>query len=285
MKAEFKRRRDAKKIAGRTIGRLFRFIVLAAVAFLALMWIYPRIHLIGFRKIDVKEVAAYYDLLSKNAKPAQGLVLDLGVKDSDRLITALVRLKSIMGLDAYAISLGRHDKDKPPAYITDYGYGQMKILISDKVKNRREELNLLVHELGHIYVKRLDISIFGKLDQEKLVDCSGMFLGLGILTLNGLTDEFNLVLGGGYEEQKKVYGYLKPEQYGYMLARYCADHGINYDAVRPSLNSTGKKYFYMGRDYITKTGYIPAEPIGPPYGISWSAGSGSPERVSLAKGE
>jgi len=238
------------------------------------------LHLFGSRNLDLGVAPEYYDLLSKHAEPSKALVLDLG-KESGKLVMALDRLKDIMGLEEYAISIEKHDKDKPPAYITDYGYGRMKIFVSDKIKKRREKLNLLVHELGHVYVNRLDKSIFGDLDQEKLVDCAGVFLGLGVLTLNGLTDDFMLVLGGGYEAKKKSFGYLKPEQYGYLLARYCADRGIKCDVVRKYLDPAGKKYFHTACAYIRKKGYAAKNYSGSSWGLVWKDGSSDPERVLL----
>ena len=106
--------------------------------------------------------------------------------------------------------------------------------------------------MGHIYVWNLDQSVFGKCDQEKLNDCAGVFLGLGVLMLNGLTDEAVRSLLDGYETKKKFYGDLKPEQIGYLFARYCSAHGIPEDTVRPSLTATGRKYFDIGRAHLHK---------------------------------
>ncbi|MBP7055532.1 MAG: hypothetical protein KBB52_01595 [Candidatus Omnitrophica bacterium] len=281
MKAKFKRWRDRRKFLARAFKRIIYSIIFIGVVYISAVWVLPRIHLAGSRNIDPGVVSAYYDLLSKHAESSKAIVLDLG-KGTDSLGVALDRLKEVMGLGAYAISLESHNNDKPPAYITDYGYGRMKIFVSDKIKKRREKLNLLVHELGHVYVKRLDRSVFGDLDQEKLVDCAGVFLGLGVLTLNGLTDDFVLLLGGGYEEKKKSFGYLNPEQYGYLLARYCADRGIRYDIVRPYLNQTGKKYFDMGCGYIRNTRYRGNNYAGSVWGLIWKDDSSEPERLSLA---
>ncbi|MCI0482204.1 MAG: hypothetical protein L0213_11535, partial [Candidatus Dadabacteria bacterium] len=146
------------------------------------------------------------------------------------------------------------DAEKPPAYIQQLASGHAGILISKKVTERREELNLLVHELGHIYVWSLDKSVFGKCDEEKLNDCSGVYLGLGILMLNGLTDEGVRSLTEGYEERKKFYGYIKPDQIGYLLARYCRDHAIPEETVLPHLSPTGKKYFDKGRAFLKNRG-------------------------------
>ena len=229
MKAKAKKIRNIK----RSIKKIFRLFLTAAVVYAAVVLLLPRMPQVrqyfqrfGVCRIDTSEADKYYDLLSRHAPKGKGLILDLGLKDKDGLQTAVDRIKEAMGLSGYRIWLAHHDAEKPPAYIKQLGGGDIGILLSKKVTDRREELNLLVHELGHIYVWKLDPSIFGKCDQEKLVDCSGVFLGLGPVVLNGLTDETRLSLEG-YETRKKSFGYLKPEQFWYLLARYCAEEGIS----------------------------------------------------------
>jgi len=255
MKAKVKRARRTM----RQFKRIIYTILLIGALFFTTPWLHENYQpiekyfkLFGRLKIDTAEIDAYYDLLSKNATPAKDLMLDLGVKESDGLQLVIDRLKGAMGLGEYKIWLAHHDAEKPPAYIKQLGYGDMSIMISKNIKERKEEINLLVHELGHIYVWKLAPSVFGKCDQEKLVDCSGVFLGLGVMMLNGMTDDFTLLPGQGYETRKKLFGYLTPEQLGYLLARYCAEHGIAEDAVRPFLGRAGQKYFDTGCEYLKK---------------------------------
>jgi hypothetical protein len=284
MKSNFKKMRRIR----RTIWRTIKALAIGALVFSLSVFIYynqPKISAyidrISRSTIDVKEIDSYYDLLARHANPSTGLILELGVKDTDDLNIAIDRLKGLMGLRDYTIYLGHHSEEKPPAYIQDLGYGNKSILISDRIKARREEFNLLVHELGHIYVERLDASIFDKCNQEKLVDCSGIYLGLGILTLNGLTDDLTFMLGGGYESEKKMFGYLTPEQFGYLVARYSAEHGIPKENVTPFLGDAGKKYFAIGLGYLNK--YRPdIRPYGAVKGIYWCPKCGASTEVFLS---
>lgn len=257
MKAKVKKWRSIKRV----FGRVVRLILLVGAIFGIMVWLrphYPKIEKylkrFGIGRIDTAQADRYYDLLSEHARQGGELVLDLGVKDNDDLQNAVSRLKGVMGLRDYKIFLARHDADKPPGYINQIDSREMEIRISKEVRERREEMSVLVHELSHIYVWNLEESVFGGCDQEKLVDCAGIFLGLGIVILNGLTDETVPVLFVGEETRKKFYGYLKPEQFGYLFARYCAEHGVAEKDVWPFLNTAGRKYFSEGRDFLKKRG-------------------------------
>lgn len=286
MKTQFKKIRTIRK----KIKKVLRFLLVLIIAFFIFKEIYPycprvKKYFERFIYVDVNatEVNTYYDLLSKHAQPAKELILNLGLSDKDNLQVAIDRLKGAMGSGDCVIRLAHHDAQKPPAYIKQLSYNQMDILISTKVTERREELNLLVHELGHIYVWRLDPLVFGKCDQEKLVDCSGVFLGLGIVTLNGLTDEYILLGDEGYKTQKKLFGYLEPEQLGYLLACYCAEHNIPENSIKPFLNSTGRKYFNIGCSYLKRSGRIIRTSARIDTGIYWCPKCGLSTRIPLSE--
>jgi hypothetical protein len=199
--------------------------------------------------IDTAQIDSYYDLLSRHEKAGKNLILDLGVKDTDDLRIALGKLKDIMGMRDTPIDLSYSDWDGRPASIQSWG-DDLTIYVSPQVGKRREQINLLTHELCHIYVWQLKKSIFGALDQEKLVDCASVFLGLGVLALNGMTYEIG---PPGYETRIKTFGYLKPEQFGYLLARYCQENGISAKMVKQYLTTAGQRGYYDdGRAYLRK---------------------------------
>lgn len=247
-----KKAKQTRKIQ-KTVKKTLRlFIVVGVLLPLAIAWVimnYATFQIFMDRfvlaSVDTSEIDSYYDLLSEHKQAGKSLVRDLGVEDSVDLKVVLDKLKTAMGMRRDKIELAYHDEEKPPAYIRREG-NDLTIYVSTRVKKRREQTNLLVHELGHIYVWRLDGSVFGILDQEKLVDISGVFLGLGALTLNGLTDDFKMLPDGGYRAEQKTFGYLKPEQFGYLLARYCAENGIAEANVLGSLNDAGRKYYKIG---------------------------------------
>lgn len=264
----------------RAAKKSLRLLLLALVigAFAKLLWPHiPEIReylgLFGSSSADTSEIDGYYEALSKHGPPGKGLVLDLGMKAGDDLQAAIDRMKLAMGLPGNRIWLAHHDAENPPAYIKQLGYGDMGILISRSIKDRHEELSLLVHELGHIYVWRLDPSVFGRFDQEKLVDCAGIYLGLGIIALNVITDRTSIT-PGGYETTHRSFGYLKPGQFGYLLARYCAEGGIPQAKVRSLLNPSARKYFDEGSRQVERAAR-PALPVsGRAGGISWDAARG-----------
>jgi hypothetical protein len=289
MKSEAKRARRIRK----TARKAFRYLVIASAACLLVIWIRP--HLPGIAEyvgrfgsgaIETEEVDRYYDLLLRHAPPGKGLVLNLGFKgagalDKEDLQVAVDRLKGAMGLGSNRIWVAHHDAAKPPAYIKQLGYGDVGILFSKSITERREELNLLVHELGHMYVWKLDASFFGRCDQEKLDDCAGVFLGLGVIMLNGLTFESKLLPGEGYETTRKDFGYLKPGQIGYLLARYCSERGIPPSAIMRFLEPASKGYFESGCRHINRKG-APSGRTAAPEGLYWCPGCGEPMRLDLS---
>lgn len=211
-------------------------------------WIYVNF----IMKIDTAEVDRYYDLLTKHGKPAGDIISTLEVSEDADLQTIADKLKKIMGLGDYRIWVGYGETGNKPAFITTVAPGAMTITFSREARQRREQINILIHELSHIYVWAMDKSVLKGCDEEKLVDCTGVFLGLGILMLNGLTDDIFFMPGGEYHTEKKMYGYIRPEQLGYLLARYCAEERITRDKVVPFLGPTGRKYFNIGYNYLKR---------------------------------
>jgi|GEM_PF-1832887 hypothetical protein len=260
--------KKAKRLRGirRVVKKFFSLVFMIGAILMLLsgaILYYPQIdqylNRLTFVPIKTDEIDTYYDLLSEHKKPGKELVVDLGLGAADGLEAAIDKLKRIMGFPELKIGLAYYDEDKPPAYIRREG-DEMTVVVSTKIKDRREEINLLAHELSHVYVWRLDPSVFGAFDQEKLVDCASVFLGLGVLSLNGLTDEYKVSSDGSYETRKKTFGYLEPNQFAYLLARYCADHNIEDDAVYPHLGPAGRKYYKFGSKYLRKKDHIAVTP-------------------------
>ena len=245
----------------------------------AFAWVYSNY----FMGINTAEVDRYYDLLSENGKPSHDLVLHLGAFDGN-LQTILNRLKENMGLEEYEIWAGHHDPavDARPAFITNMkGTGVMGISVSDKVIESREEISVMTHELGHIYVWNIDKFLLEGCDEEKVVDTTGIFLGLGILVLNGMIDDTFFALGNSYKFEKKFYGYLKPVEFGYLFARYCTEHGIDKDNVIPFLGPTGRRYFMTGLNHLKRENRVVEGSAGEVRGTYWCPNCGRMSRFSL----
>jgi hypothetical protein len=233
-----------------------------------------------FIEIDTDEIDKYYDLLSDNSSPSEYFMLNLGISENDDSQIALDRLNVVLGLTNYSISLDSHNEKTPPAFVKNTDFATMSISIYKNISQKREIINLLTHELGHIYVWELDPSIISDCDEEKLVDSSGVFLGLGVLILNGFTDDITYMPGESYHTEKKFYGYLKPDQFGYLLARYAFDHRIEKETIMPYLLPAGRKYFDIGyTNFLKRNNTIsPAKPV---IGLYWCPSCGYLMKVPL----
>jgi len=234
----------------KTVKKIVYLLVLFPIALFAFGWVYVNF----FIKLDTLEVDRYYELLSKHAKSPGGLVFTLDIEEDDDMQVIADKLKRVMGLKGYRLWVGYGETHNRPAFIKTISPGIATITLSRKVKQKSELINVLIHELSHIYVWNMSRSILKDCDEEKFVDCTGVFLGLGIQMLNGLTDDVFFMPGGEYQAQKKMYGYIKPEQLGYLLARYCVERGISHDKVTPFLSSAGRKYFNIGYNYLKRDG-------------------------------
>lgn len=270
MKASEKKARATQ----RTIKKIFRFFIFTLIAIIAVGWLIMNYYAVAkimnrffVIPIETNEIDTFYDMLSDTQKPGQSLVVNLNLKDSDDISVAMKKMQNVMGLNDYSIGLAYHDQEKPPGYINiesknsfDTTSNKMTIYLSKNLKSQREQITVLAHELGHIYVWALPKFTFGAFNQEKLVDTSCMFLGLGALYLNGMSDEFNMTPEGGYQTSQKNFGYLTPQQFGYLLARFCKDHNVSDAELKPHLNDAGWKYYKEGSAYFKQKSegtYVP----------------------------
>jgi hypothetical protein len=232
----------------KTLRKIGFLLIILPTIFGSAAWVYTRYML----KIDTAEVDKYYDILCKYGKSPATLVYELDIGPGSGLQTITDELKKSMGLSGYKIWAGHGETGQRPAYVTSLAPGVVTVTVSKRVSDQREQINVLIHELSHIYVWGMDKSAIEKCNEEKLVDCTGVFLGLGILMLNGLTDESVFMPGTDHYSQQRLYGYIKPEQLGYLLARYCEERNIPYKKVMASLESPGRRYFNMGYNYMKR---------------------------------
>lgn len=206
---------------------------------------------IYFVDLDSDEADVYYDLLTDNADPADVIMLNTGVGVNAGLKPEVDRMKNIMGLGKYQMALDFHEDDMPPAKIQNDNWN-LTIYFSRHITEKREQLGLLAHELSHVYVWGIDDALIEGKDEEKLVDTTAIYLGMGVLMLNGLTDDVVFTPGNEYSARKRFFGYLKPEQLGYILARHCAENDILEDNILMFLGPAGQKYFNIGNGYLAR---------------------------------
>lgn len=261
--------------------RTLRTIILSFVFLTLVTGLTSFLYINFFSSIDTSEIDLYYDLLTKEGQRSPDLILDLGVGDSDDLQTAVDRIKKAMALKDYDIWVSLHAGETPPAYIERKG-PFLTIYFSTHVKLLREKINVLVHEIGHVYVWGLKGGIPKGYDEEKIVDCSGVFLGLGIPVLNGFTDITTFSGTGEYRTEKKFYGYLTPDEFGYLLARYCQENGIDKGNAAAFLNSSGKKYFARGCNYLSRRASLPVKDDAQKTGAFWCPKCGHFNRVDIS---
>ena len=98
----------------------------------------------------------------------------------------------------------------------------------------RSKLNavagILAHEITHIFLHRLGASWQDQKTNEILTDTTASYLGFGVTILNA-TNYSNKIAGKPTETTLEYFGYLSPDEFGYLLAR--RDDAFN-------LNSRGK---------------------------------------------
>ncbi|MGP3981371.1 hypothetical protein [Streptomyces sp. KR80] len=85
------------------------------------------------------------------------------------------------------------------------------IELNSRFKTHRRDIGAaLAHEVTHIYLHRLDLSLGGTRDDEILTDTVATYLGAGWLLLDAYRED-------SVSSQKL--GYLTPEEFGYVLAK------------------------------------------------------------------
>lgn len=85
------------------------------------------------------------------------------------------------------------------------------IELNDRFRTHRRDIGAaLAHEVMHVYLHRLDLSFPGTADNEILTDTAATYLGAGWLLLDAYRED---------EMTSQKFGYLTPEEFGYVLAK------------------------------------------------------------------
>lgn len=89
--------------------------------------------------------------------------------------------------------------------------------LNSRFKNHRRDIGAaLAHEVMHVYLHRLGLAFTGTRDNEILTDTAAAYLGSGWLLLDAFRQD-------SLTSQK--FGYLTPEEFGYVLAKRAALFG------------------------------------------------------------
>ncbi|MFG2312193.1 hypothetical protein ACGFS9_26525 [Streptomyces sp. NPDC048566] len=85
------------------------------------------------------------------------------------------------------------------------------IELNDRFRTHRRDIGAaLAHEVMHVYLHRLDLSLPGTRDNEILTDTAAAYLGAGWLLLDAYRED---------AASSQKLGYLTPEEFGYVLAK------------------------------------------------------------------
>ncbi|MBU1121649.1 MAG: hypothetical protein KKF54_02990 [Candidatus Omnitrophica bacterium] len=226
------------------------FIIISLLIFSFYRWVYPYY----FTKIKTNEIDKFYSFLSMHQDSGlnKNIIIKLGVKNANDFYALVEQLKKAMGLDYCNIHISIHAEDKPPAYIKTIGYNNYEISISRTLKTKHERIGAFIHELGHIYKTKLNIPFEYNYDEERLIDCICIHLGFGMFLMNNITDEEIYIPGVAHQSEKRFFGYLKPEQFGYLFARYLKENRVELGNIKPFLTRGAHRYFKIGSNYLTR---------------------------------
>jgi hypothetical protein len=83
--------------------------------------------------------------------------------------------------------------------------------LNDRFRSHRRDIGAaLAHEVAHVYLHRLDLAFPGTAENEILTDTVTAYLGAGWLLLDAFRQD---------EVSSQKFGYLTPEEFGYVLAK------------------------------------------------------------------
>jgi len=142
-----------------------------------------------------------------------------------------------------------------PGVFTVTKEGQEVIFVNDKyVKDPYAVSAVLAHEIMHLYLmSRKHIVLEDKKENELLTDLGTIYLGLGILVINGMSYKSNwfltvigLFAGVLYvNEQKLAFGYFEPRQYAFYLKEYFRRNNIQLKRVAKCIHP--KSWHFIGK--------------------------------------
>lgn len=102
--------------------------------------------------------------------------------------------------------------------------------VNDRFRTHRRDLAAaLSHEVAHVLLHRLDLRFPGTEENEILTDTAAAYLGAGWLLLDAYRED-------ALTHQR--FGYLTPEEFGYVLAKRAALFGEDPSPGSPALRRT-----------------------------------------------
>lgn len=110
------------------------------------------------------------------------------------------------------------------------------------VRELEDILAVLAHEITHAYLYCRDLVFPDSIDNEILTDTVATYLGLGTLLLNAYA--YQLIDQSAQNVITKWYGYISPEEFGYILAK--RSQKFSEDPEEHLIFRDGRNAFYSG---------------------------------------
>ncbi len=99
---------------------------------------------------------------------------------------------------------------------------------------------IMAHELAHIFLDRIGLRFRETLENEVLTDTTAIYLGFGCTVLSAQDQITRHNVDGGKTTTTKVFGYLSPDEMGYVLAQRDYIRGENsHDTIRSQMGKVG----------------------------------------------
>ena len=111
------------------------------------------------------------------------------------------------------------------------------------IEDSNELLAVLAHEVTHIFLYRIGLSLEDTEQNEILTDTTATYLGLGNIILNAYSLRHKEIDKKTTICTTRFFGYLEPIEYGYIIAKRAKK--FNCDPA-PFLNSEAHTAFYTG---------------------------------------
>lgn len=118
-------------------------------------------------------------------------------------------------------------------------------LQSDYRRRYEQVAAILAHEIAHIFCHRLKISIGNTFEDEVLTDTAAAYLGAGVPILNAFTEESDYTADTPNRMRQQCFGYITPDEFGYVLAKRHAAFGEN--PLSSLATKSGTEAYQYGR--------------------------------------
>lgn len=233
-------------------------ILFSSLIYIFIRFIYPRY----FQRIDIKNIEGFIEYLDYKLNGQNfPLILRLGISGRmapqkwAEIVTR--RILILMGHKDVSVAIKFVNLDlRTSGRIHTLDYFHFDVELSNAVKdNYTYIVSILVHELTHLYMNRNMLYRDGvemTHTNEVLTEVASIYLGFGTQVLNSIVDEEIVIPGLYYESKKHFFGYIKPEQFGYIFAKFLFERGILIKNLDKYLSPGAMRHLKIGHHYLLR---------------------------------